>query len=490
VGDIVSDPEKLKMLPYYFHQDFQILKLELLRDYAQLYAQLDPGSRAKDSSESHLLDLLDGDCWGDVQAGRLLLSAMQCNVDCSQLKSAVEKGHFEIVSDRPVLERNQAVRFSVKFRDPELNLPAALEQLDYQWKFIHPQWDRRFDRRMISWWVRGWERGFSRGYLLWTVSAVIGALLTALFMAVSAPYLPSTLLTFFGTLVVWLILAIIVFVLAWRGFGRARGDPAGDGPEDEKRDETIAEGGKSVWFAWHYFPNAYQYVVRIAISGTTMVKPEPSAAGREAGIGAGDADPAWKCPSNENDKNFNQKPFRCEFDVKVEESKSMQRAGAEFLRFLLAFGAALIALIVGARSQIVKLDTAAAIAALWTLGFTSDALKNLISQGPAASVAAAKRADGAPPSPPVKPAAAAPGPGPATPKNGGSAPAGGQQHPVVESPAKAVEKPPAPASPPAADSTAEQKAKQETEIPVTVRPLEIQFDKGPGLVDPNFEKMS
>ena len=531
-GDTVSDPEELKILSYYFHQDFQILKLELLRDYAQLYAQLDPAARDKDWSESHLLDLLDGDCWGDLQAARLLLSAMQCNIDCSQLKSAVEKGQFEIVADRPVLERNQAVRFSVKFRDPELNLPAALEQLDYQWKFIHPQWDRRFDRRMRSWWVRGWQRGFSRSYVLLSASAVIGALLVAALSARDAA------LTFFETLAVWLILAIVVFAVAWRAFGRSDGDSPGGGTEDETRGEKIVEGGKSVWFAWHYFPNAYQYVVRIAISGATMgEKAKPPEPGKEAATEAGreaeQAERVWRCPSDEKDTRFNQKPFRCEFDVKVEESKPMQRAGAEFLRFLLAFGAALITLIVGARAQIVKLDLAAAIAALWTLGFTSDAMKNLISQGPAASVASAKRADAPSSNPPGKSTAAASSPGPVTPRNGGSkgtsgggqaqgqtgggtspatkdsqtsgapqkpapastekpAPTGdpNQQNAVIKSPAKPLDTPAPPATPPAADLNAEREAKQETEIPVTVRPLEIQFDKGPSLVDPNLEKIS
>jgi len=486
VGDPVSDPETLKLLPYYFHQDFQILKLELLRDYAQLYAQFDPANRDSES-ESHLLDLLDGDCWGDLQAGRLLLSAMQCNVDCSQLKSAVEKGHFEIVADRPVLERNQAVRFSVKFRDPELNLPAALEQLDYHWKFIHPQWDRRWDRRMKSWWVRGWQRGFSRDYVLLAASSVIGALL----MAFSARYVA---LTFGWMLVVWLMLSIIVFAAAWGVFGRPRGRASGLDSAGETGEETIVEGGKSVWFAWHYFPNAYQYVVRIAISGTTMVKTEPSAAAKEAGNEggkeAGNADPVWRYPSGEKDERFNKGPFRCEFDVKVEESKSMQRAGAEFLRFLLAFGAALITLIVGARSQIVKLDLAAAIAALWTLGFTSDAMKNLISQGPAASVASAKRADAPSPSPPAKPPAPAASPGPVAPRNGGSkGTSGGQQRAAVESSAKAVEKPAPLATPPAADSTAEKEPGEET-TEVKVQPKEFRFEDYSGPIAPDYEKLS
>ena len=83
----------------------------------------------------------------------------------------------------------------------------------------------------------------------------------------------------------------------------------------------------------------------------------------------------------------------------------MQRAGAELLRFVLAFGAALITLISGARTQIVKLDMAAAIVALWGLGFTSDAMKNLISQGPAASVASARRAETPPAKPPDAPSA-------------------------------------------------------------------------------------
>jgi hypothetical protein len=350
-------PPKLKLILHYVHQDFHILKLELLRDYVRLRL-VSRGSNLDNllNSEDRLLQLLDGDCWGDLQSARLLLSGMQCNVYPANLEKAVRDGKFAIVPDRPVLESNQAVRFAVRFDKTELNGPAALEQLDYAWEFIHPSWDRRWGRRIRSWWER-------------------------------------------------------------RRLLRRKGKQGGD--VEPRRlwrsasptDEVIQEGGKSVWFAWHYFPNACTYSVRISISGPRAGTADPT---KSAGTDPGEV---WTFGPRNGKKEW---PFIRDVEVSPPESKSMQRAGAELLRFVLAFGAALITLISGARTQIVKLDMAAAIVALWGLGFTSDAMKNLISQGPAASVASARRAETPPAKPPDAPSA---GPSKApSPSNGPVAP--------------------------------------------------------------------
>ncbi len=439
--------ENLRLLSHYVHQDFQILKLELLRDYAQLYAASGPNNRERlNRNKDAFLPLVDGECWGDLQSARLVLSGMQCNVYPEDLESAVRDGKFTIVPDRAMIERNQAVRFSVRFDLPELNGPAALEQLDYAWEFIHPWWDRSPIARIRSWVIRTWERDVLSGILLLVgslLTCVLALIVTELVVEAVASVFPQE--GFLGLRLAgfefWLLAiapSVIAAVLVLLGTGVLTSRPGRRrGAVPEATDTMIREGGKSVWFAWHYFPNAHDYLVRLSISGSRL--PTPPAGSTGTGLNPAPAESSekrrsaaagtmWRYPSSLDPKDRRSGwsdrdwhwPFLHSVEVRAEGSKPMQRAGAEFLRFFLAFSAALITLILGARSQIVKLDLAAAIAALWTLGFTSDAMKNLISQGPAASVAAARRADGPSPGPAGRPPAPAPTPGPVIPKNGGT----------------------------------------------------------------------
>jgi len=62
------------------------------------------------------------------------------------------------------------------------------------------------------------------------------------------------------------------------------------------------------------------------------------------------------------------------------ERPSYSRALAEGVRFLIAFGVTLAALLAGALQQLDKLDFVPAMIAVLALGFGADTIKNLLTQ--------------------------------------------------------------------------------------------------------------
>jgi hypothetical protein len=78
------------------------------------------------------------------------------------------------------------------------------------------------------------------------------------------------------------------------------------------------------------------------------------------------------------------RPLRSNLSVMVElrrgERSSYSRAFAEAVRFLIAFGVALAALLAGALQELEKLDFLPAVIAILALGFAADSVKNLLSQ--------------------------------------------------------------------------------------------------------------
>jgi hypothetical protein len=75
-------------------------------------------------------------------------------------------------------------------------------------------------------------------------------------------------------------------------------------------------------------------------------------------------------------KNSLQKTF----DLQKPERPSYSRALAEGIRFLIAFGVALAALLAGAMRQLDRLDFVPAMIAILAIGFAADSVKNLLSQ--------------------------------------------------------------------------------------------------------------
>lgn len=78
------------------------------------------------------------------------------------------------------------------------------------------------------------------------------------------------------------------------------------------------------------------------------------------------------------------RPLRSNLSAMVElrrgERSSYSRAFAEAVRFLIAFGVALAALLAGALQELEKLDFLPAVIAILALGFAADSVKNLLSQ--------------------------------------------------------------------------------------------------------------
>ena len=78
------------------------------------------------------------------------------------------------------------------------------------------------------------------------------------------------------------------------------------------------------------------------------------------------------------------RPVRSSLSAMVEvrrgERSSYSRAFAEGVRFLIAFGVALAALLAGALQELDKLDFLPAVIAILALGFAADSVKNLLSQ--------------------------------------------------------------------------------------------------------------
>ncbi|MGB7188928.1 MAG: hypothetical protein WBD10_02215, partial [Acidobacteriaceae bacterium] len=70
------------------------------------------------------------------------------------------------------------------------------------------------------------------------------------------------------------------------------------------------------------------------------------------------------------------------FELHKAERPSYARAMAEGMRFLIAFGVALAALLAGALRQLNQLDFVPAVIAVVAIGFAADSVKNLLSQGP------------------------------------------------------------------------------------------------------------
>lgn len=69
------------------------------------------------------------------------------------------------------------------------------------------------------------------------------------------------------------------------------------------------------------------------------------------------------------------------FDIRKRERSPYSRAFAEGVRFLIAFGVTLAALLAGALQELEKLDFLPAVIAILALGFAADSVKNLLSQG-------------------------------------------------------------------------------------------------------------
>lgn len=68
------------------------------------------------------------------------------------------------------------------------------------------------------------------------------------------------------------------------------------------------------------------------------------------------------------------------FEIRKGDRSSYSRAFAESVRFLIAFGVTLAALLAGALQELEKLDFLPAVIAILALGFAADSVKNLLSQ--------------------------------------------------------------------------------------------------------------
>lgn len=115
--------------------------------------------------------------------------------------------------------------------------------------------------------------------------------------------------------------------------------------------DTLAEDG---WEVSHYFPKPNPYTVQVSFTNS-------------AGATLLDATNA---------------PLRCtrELLVRREAGRKWDRTATEAVRFGIVFLATLAALMAGARDQLLRLDLAAAMIAIVGLGFTADAVKNMLTE--------------------------------------------------------------------------------------------------------------
>jgi len=114
-------------------------------------------------------------------------------------------------------------------------------------------------------------------------------------------------------------------------------------------DTTWNEDG---WEVWHYFPKDGDYRIEVTFTDRQT--------GTKVDVPGG--------------------PIVLEaFPVRTRPSKLLgPRTRLELIRFGIVFGAALLGLLAGARDQLVKLDLIGGIIAVFLLGFSADAIKNLI----------------------------------------------------------------------------------------------------------------
>jgi hypothetical protein len=111
------------------------------------------------------------------------------------------------------------------------------------------------------------------------------------------------------------------------------------------------------WSVWHYFPEVGNSPVRVSFE---------DANGRQITDTAGEA-------------------LVVERTVSVKPDTSGQAKGrlrTELLRTGIALFAAVLALVAGAREQLLKLDVLPGLMAVFSAGFAADTIKNIITQAP------------------------------------------------------------------------------------------------------------